>query len=624
MSPRVSIVIPTKNGGVIFKKVLEAIFERQTLRPFEVIIIDQKSTDGTLEVACRYPVRVLQIEPHEFRFGKTRNQGIRSAQGDYIVFLNQDTPPATEEWLFHLVHPFEKDENLAGVYGKQIPCSSNPCESFSMRYTYPDTPTHYTEEDISRFSAFHILFSNVNACIRKDVWRRFHLNEKLIVDDDTEWAMRVLGEGYRILYEPRASVFHTNHYTLSKIFRRTFEFGVSHRIFVKIPRRTYWLLGCRFLFREIRDFVRCRKFHMLPYLLLWESARALGFLFGHFHRTFPAALRLKMAFYRRDPKKNIPISQETCEVSCLLCGFDRSSLLCLARDELLNRGGFVHRIVQCSHCGLVYLNPRPQDEVIKKFYPEEYPSYTIRGLRAFSRIGLNINKYLKILPYQQNGKLLDVGCATGSFLDFMKRRKGWDVYGIEMDPKSAHHVKSLGIPAFCGAPEEAPFEENFFDVMTFWDVLEHLPYPRKALRKAKQMLEENGVLVMCLPNIHSFGFRLFGHRYLALDAPRHFFHFSRETLTRLLSEEGFSIRHLSSNMGSHYDIYFFFHSLVYTLRRGERCLQDNPKPFLYRLRNAFAMFIAAGITLLASPLFFVPRLRREGPELFVVARKTYP
>jgi len=302
-SPKVSIVIPTKNGGEAFKKVLHAIFEEQTLQPLEVIVIDQRSTDGTAELRHLYPIRFLQIEPSEFRFGRTRNQGVRLARGDYIVFLNQDTPPATKGWLSHLVYPFTRDENLAGVYGRQISCTSNPCEAFSMRYTYPDTPYQYTAEDVARFSAFHILFSNVNACIRKDVWSLFPLNEKLIVDDDTEWAIRVLREGYRIRYEPKASVFHSKEYTLTGIFRRTFEFGVSHEVFAQVPMHTYCHLGGRFLFAEIRYFIQHRKFHLLPYLFMCELARALGFLFGKHHRFFPTALRLKMSFYPRGWQK---------------------------------------------------------------------------------------------------------------------------------------------------------------------------------------------------------------------------------------------------------------------------------------------------------------------------------
>jgi len=297
MEPKVSIIIPTRNGGEPFKDVLRAISEG-ILKPHEIIILDQASTDGTLEVAIRHSARVVQIRPEEFGHGSTRNLGAKLATGEYLVYLNQDALPASRAWLLKLVEPFERKPRLAGVYGRQLAVQVHPCEHFSQQFTYPSTPKYHTGNELKDFSVFHIFFSDVNACVRRSIWEKFPLNEEIIMCEDQEWAIRVLQAGYDLYYQPEASVFHANHYTLSKIFRRSFDNGISHKILPKIPVLKSWNLGARFLWDELRYFIRLRKAYEIPYLFLWEFVRSLGFLFGKIHPIFPLHLKQKMSLYR--------------------------------------------------------------------------------------------------------------------------------------------------------------------------------------------------------------------------------------------------------------------------------------------------------------------------------------
>ena len=92
----VSIVIPTKNGGHLFEKVLDAVFKQKTEYEYEVICVDSGSKDGTLDVIRKYPCRLFQIEPSEFGHGKTRNYGASKGNGTYIIFITQDALPATD------------------------------------------------------------------------------------------------------------------------------------------------------------------------------------------------------------------------------------------------------------------------------------------------------------------------------------------------------------------------------------------------------------------------------------------------------------------------------------------------------------------------------------------------
>lgn len=128
-----SIIIPTKNGGAIFSQAMEMLYAQKYDKPYEVIVIDSGSTDGTLEIVNRYPVvKLVQIKPEDFGHGKTRNLGARLAEGRYLVFITQDAVPATDRWLFNLVRNLERPE-VAGSYGRQIPREdTNPMEKNIM------------------------------------------------------------------------------------------------------------------------------------------------------------------------------------------------------------------------------------------------------------------------------------------------------------------------------------------------------------------------------------------------------------------------------------------------------------------------------------------------------------
>ena len=113
----VSIVIPTKNGGHLFEKVLDAVFKQKTEYEYEVICVDSGSKDGTLDVIRKYPCRLFQIEPSEFGHGKTRNYGASKGNGTYIIFITQDALPATDTWLQNFIDAMKMDPEIVGGFG---------------------------------------------------------------------------------------------------------------------------------------------------------------------------------------------------------------------------------------------------------------------------------------------------------------------------------------------------------------------------------------------------------------------------------------------------------------------------------------------------------------------------
>jgi len=227
---RVSIVIPSFNGGVLFRECLEAIFSQETNIPFEVLIIDSGSTDGTLERLKGLPIRLYEIGPGEFNHGDTRNKGIGLAKGEFVVLMTQDALPMDRRWLEALIKPFNEDPLVAGVYARQVP--RDDADVLTKRHL-DEWLTGRTQRHVSKITDrerydkmrpmekyFFCNFDDVCSAIRKDVWKKIPY-EKTDFGEDIEWSKKALEAGFRIVYEPAARVAHSHSRSLAYEYRRT-------------------------------------------------------------------------------------------------------------------------------------------------------------------------------------------------------------------------------------------------------------------------------------------------------------------------------------------------------------------------------------------------------------------
>lgn len=196
--PEISIIVRTKNEERWISHCLEAIFA-QDFPSFEVILVDNNSTDHTVTIAKRFPLAgVVNVE--NFIPGQALNSGIVVSKGDYVVCLSAHCIPKSKSWLSTMRKNFDGDEMLAGVYGRQLPLS------FTDDVDKRDLLIVFGQD--RRVQIKDHFFHNANSMIRRDVWNRIPFDEKVPNIEDRVWGRDVIAAGYHIIYDPDAAVYH--------------------------------------------------------------------------------------------------------------------------------------------------------------------------------------------------------------------------------------------------------------------------------------------------------------------------------------------------------------------------------------------------------------------------------
>ena len=244
-------------------------------------------------------------------------------------------------------------------------------------------------------------------------------------------------------------------------------------------------------------------------------------------------------------------------VTCDLCGNRQYKKLFDGRDRLHgNPERF--EVLECRGCGLYTISPRLTPSELSRFYPEDYGSF-LRAvedekswLRRWDRaIGVRRRCREVIRRAGTTGSILDVGCATGIFLYGMKQR-GWTCHGVEPSPHAVRYARArFGLDVLEGLPEQADYPADSFDVITLWDVYEHLPEPGPFLDRCWPWLKKEGWISLTLPNAKAWERTLFGKYWAGWDIPRHFNVFTPRTITRILHEHKFRVSEIISFTGRH-------------------------------------------------------------------------
>jgi SAM-dependent methyltransferase len=324
--------------------------------------------------------------------------------------------------------------------------------------------------------------------------------------------------------------------------------------------------------------------------------------------------------------------------SCDYCGGDKTVQLLEAKDQDTNER---FKIVRCCDCGLVYLNPRPVKERIGKYYPVEsyysYQNFSFKRLNYrdwLKKISLEgyynsknilkrliswflIRNFLIVIPRERKGKLLDVGCGSGEFLNQMKGF-GWDVHGVEINSVAASTGNRRNLNIFCGELEKAGFPDNFFEVVVLSQCLEHVYSPASYIKEIQRILKLGGTLIIGVPNFNCIESKIFRESWHALDVPRHLYFFTIDSLGRYLERCGFEVEKVLSKK---------FSLPIRGIKTDIRAFLQNKyqdKGFLNKILVSFVTVVRLILKKSLKSFFSREQVRESGMYIAFYARKPRP
>lgn len=225
---------------------------------------------------------------------------------------------------------------------------------------------------------------------------------------------------------------------------------------------------------------------------------------------------------------------------CPLCKSGHFNNYIVVKDHSVSKESFT--LCKCKNCKLIFTNPRPDQKNIGKYYQSEnYVSHsnkgnnlvnilykTVRSYTLGEKVGW-LNSYVK-----KKGRLLDYGCGTGHFLN-RAQKNGWDTIGVEPNPQAAEiAAKNNKIKIYHSI--ELFDNENKFDAITLFHVLEHVHDLSFTLKSLLGKLKKRGTLFIAVPNNDSYDAKNYKENWAALDVPRHLYHFDQNTMSMLAEE----------------------------------------------------------------------------------------
>ncbi len=247
-------------------------------------------------------------------------------------------------------------------------------------------------------------------------------------------------------------------------------------------------------------------------------------------------------------------------MKCLICGDQNWEYLFPARDRMFGIAGKFSEY-RCGNCGFVRLDPQPSRKELPKYYPStHYYSYSAETKRSFFG---SIRSYMVTHLYQptffsrvlesflrvpamprriRKGKILDIGCGSGDTLSLLQS-VGWECYGLDIDTHAidAAHKRGLKHAALGSYEAMKKYQDNFFDVIRLYHVIEHLPDPSDCLKLARKKLKPGGEIIIGTPNIGSIIARIARQYWYNLDCPRHLYLFTPFTLRKLLQKNNWTV-----------------------------------------------------------------------------------
>ncbi len=285
-----SIIIRCYNEEQHIGRLLTGILQ-QSVKDVEIIVIDSGSTDSTLAIAERYPVKILSIPPEQFSFGCSLNIGCQAASNEIVVIVSAHVYPVYDNWLEALLAPFN-DPQVALVYGKQ---RGNDATRYSerqiFRHWFPNRSSTQQE---------HPFCNNANAAIRHRVWQQLPYDETLSGLEDLDWAKRAMQQGHRIAYVADAEIVHVHNETPMRIYNRYRREAMAFKRIFPADRIDFGSFLSLLFINITSDYYHAwRDDQLRPNLIDIPLFRLMQFwgTYRGFHNSTPMNDQLKQTFY---------------------------------------------------------------------------------------------------------------------------------------------------------------------------------------------------------------------------------------------------------------------------------------------------------------------------------------
>lgn len=235
-------------------------------------------------------------------------------------------------------------------------------------------------------------------------------------------------------------------------------------------------------------------------------------------------------------------------ITCLVCGSTLLSKELTCKDFVATGESFdLHR---CGDCSFLFTNPRPRAAEIGPYYQSDRYVSHAGDKKNFSFMykvydvvrDYSIKQKLNLIKsYHPSGKLMDLGCGLGYFLEGVTKDKTFDALGVDVSQEAIDYVKKKFGYNVLNEDKLDTIEEHSFDVITQWHVLEHVHLLNERMQQLKNILKPTGTLFIAIPNSDSWDAKYYKEFWDGYDVPRHLYHFNQKSFGSLMNKHGFDV-----------------------------------------------------------------------------------
>lgn len=310
MAALCSLIIRSYNEQKHIRRLLEGIKKQTVFSHLEIILVDSGSNDDTVLIAREYNVKIIDIKPENFSFGRALNMGCAVATGEFLLFASAHVYPLYTDWVEKMLLPF-KDEKVALVYGRQVGCEVSKYSEQQLFNKWFPARSNY-DQAIS-------FCNNANCVVRKKLWEKQPYDENLTGLEDLDWASKIKTKGYKIVYEALAPIVHVHEETPARIKNRYRREALALKIIYPQERFSFFnflklTVGnvCSDSFHAIHDRLFFKEFTSI---LTFRYMQFWGTYLGYRQKNLPNETLRKRLYYPNELKRDRHHRDEQAELN---------------------------------------------------------------------------------------------------------------------------------------------------------------------------------------------------------------------------------------------------------------------------------------------------------------------